>query len=454
MGTKIKNWIKHPHKKFVITTLIVNAILCLIVVFVSVVNGSRVKELYSQQAAARWQSKKMKCSEISVFYSEAGSLGPTDVNGIRAQIRSKLASDDYLSDRSDVRSWMDAYSGHTFEEIRQDKTLVKTNVYTVGGDFFLIHPIPLKSGSYLDMDNPDVNQIVLDEDVAWTLFGSNDIVGKKVWIGSTVFTITGVVEGAETALDKQAQGENYAVYVPMKAYQQKSTSSVKPAVTKEGDAGGAVADAGLSEGPGTRVICYEVVMPNPIENYALNAVAQAVGIEFKTEEEKEKARTILNFGNKEIVDNTARFSFFNLLGRDEVEEYVDMKTNEIVYPYWENIARYEETRQRDSLTLILILLIIPILSLIYLIAFLFMNRGVALIPFKAIARKIEAKSEAKKYKLMEKRQQERLEEEKREHEYRMRLEAERAGVNPQGVQPEQFGQQNVQSEAQQTDQTE
>ena len=64
MGVKIKNWIKHPNKKFVITALIVNAILCLIVLFVSIVNGSRVKELYSQQAAARWQSKKMKCAEI------------------------------------------------------------------------------------------------------------------------------------------------------------------------------------------------------------------------------------------------------------------------------------------------------------------------------------------------------------------------------------------------------
>ena len=415
MGAKIKNWIKHPHKKFVITTLIVNAILCLIVLFISIVNGSRVKELYSEQAAARWQTKKMKCSEISVFYSEAGALGPTDINSIRVKIQQKLASDDYLSSKSDVRSWMDAYSGHTFEELRKDTSTLKVNVYSVGGDFFLIHTIPLKSGSYLDMDNPDVNQIVLDEDVAWTLFGSSDIVGKKVWIGTTVFTIVGVVEGAETDLDKQAQGENYAVYVPMKAYQQKSSSAVKSA---GGDTG---TELSQSAGPGTRVICYEVVMPNPIENYALNAVAEAVGIEFKTDEEKEKARSILNFGEKEIVDNTARYSFFKLLGKGDEEDYVDMKTNDIVYPYWENIARYEEARQRSGLNLMLILLVVPLLSLIYLIAFLYMNRGVALIPFKALYRKLEARSEAKKYKLMEQRQQEKLEEEQREREHHMQV---------------------------------
>ena len=441
MGAKIKKWIKHPNKKFVITTLIVNAILCLIVLFVSIVNGSRVKELYSQQAAARWQSKKMKCAEISVFYSEAGALGPTDINSIRAKIQQKLASDDYLSSKSDVRSWMDAYSGHTFEELRKDTSTLNVNVYSVGGDFFLIHTIPLKSGSYLDMDNPDVNQIVLDEDVAWTLFGSSDIVGKKVWIGSTVFTIIGVVEGAETDLDKQAQGENYAVYVPMKAYQQKSSSSVKSAL---GDAGEAQASESEANAPGTRVICYEVVMPNPIENYALNAVAEAVGIEFKTDEEKEKSRSILNFGDKEILDNSSRYSFFKLLGRDDHEEYIDMKTNEIVYPYWENIARYEESRQRSGLNLMLILLVVPLLSLIYLIAFLYMNRGVALIPFKALYKKIDAKSEERKYKLMEKRQQERLEEEQREREHHMQVMAAEAEqmqltepAEAQQVQPEQ-----------------
>ena len=109
------------------------------------------------------------------------------------------------------------------EELRKDTNIVKSNVYTVGGDFFMIHPIPLIAGSYLDLDNPDVNQILLDEDVAWTLFGSSDVVGKKVWIGSTVFTVIGVVEGAETDLDKQAQGEYYSVYVPMKALQKKAS---------------------------------------------------------------------------------------------------------------------------------------------------------------------------------------------------------------------------------------
>ena len=288
MGAKIKSWVKHPNKKFVITTLIVNAILLLIVLFISIINGSRVDELYSEQAAARWQTKKMKCAEISVFYSQAGALGPMDVNSIRGKIQTKLAGDDYLSKNSDSRSWMDAYSGHTFEELRKDTTTVKANVYTVGGDFFAIHPIPLKSGSYLDLDNPDYNQIVLDEDVAWTLFGSSDVVNKKVWIGATVFTVVGVVDGAETELEKQAQGDYYSVYVPMKAYHQKSTTSVKPA--EKGDSGASDTGETSNEGPGTKVICYEVVMPNPIENYALNAVAEAVGIEFKSDEEKEKLK--------------------------------------------------------------------------------------------------------------------------------------------------------------------
>ena len=65
---------------------------------------------------------------------------------------------------------------------------------------------------------------------------------------------------------------------------------------------------------------------------------------------------------------------------------------------------------------------IPILSLVFLICFLYSNRRVALIPFKKIKSKLDEKSEARKYKLMEQRQQERLEEEKREHEARMQRE--------------------------------
>ena len=115
-----------------------------------------------------------------------------------------------------------------------------------------------------------------------------------------------------------------------------------------------------------------------------------------------------------------------------------MKTNDIVYPYWENVARYEETYQRKGLNTILILLMLPILSVVYLIIWLYMHRGVVLIPFKAIKNKWEAHSEAKKYKRMEELQQKKKQEEEEAAQKRKEAEmaAQSGAANNQPV-PEQ-----------------
>ncbi len=440
MRAKIAEKLRKPNKKVVLIVLAIDLILCLIAWFIVLKNKDREDRLYSQKAAERWQTEKMDCAEISIFYSEAGAINASDISSMRGAIKNKLMTDDYLNTKGD-RAWIDAYSGHTFDQVRKDNTTMDVNIYTVGGDFFLIHTIPLISGSYPDLSASDANQILLDEYVAWNLFGTNDVEGKKVWIGNTVFTVTGVVKVATTEEEKQAYGNYYSVFVPMQAFVKKDVTQAKAGGDGASDSSSG-SDSGssnsVSTGAGTEVTCYEVVMPSPIKNYALNAVAEAAGIQFQSDEEKQKSRSILNFGSKEILDNTARYGFFNLLSRDDTEEYVDMKTNDIVYPYWENVARYEETYQRKGLNTILILLMLPILSVVYLIIWLYMHRGVVLIPFKAIKNKWEAHSEAKKYKRMEELQQKKKQEEEEAAQKRKEAEmaAQSGAANNQPV-PEQ-----------------
>ncbi|MCR5227967.1 MAG: ABC transporter permease [Eubacterium sp.] len=331
----------------------------------------RKEVLYSQQAAARFSVDNEAWAQISIFYSKDMGLGSTDINNIRSEVQKKLY-DDSLLERpkdsgvaSDARTWYDAYSGHTFDDVRKDSTSVHVNVYTVGGDFFLIHNIPLLGGSYLDMNSTDVNQILIDEYVANVLFGSSNAAGMKLWIGDAVYTVTGVVACDDFKAADDAYGEYYSVYVPMEAYSKtRSIGAAKSNNSSEDSKGDDISSGGNSEG--TVATCYEMVLPNPIKNYGLNTVAEAADIKFMTDEEKEAARSSLNFGDREIIDNTARFKVSSLYDRMKMQEYESLRTNAIVYPYWENEARFEEAHQiklmRFSALIIGIMLLILLIS--------------------------------------------------------------------------------------------
>ncbi len=331
----------------------------------------RKEVLYSQQAAARFSVDNEAWAQISIFYTEDMGLGSTDINNIRSEVQKKLY-DDSLLERpkdsgaaSDARTWYDAYSGHTFDDVRKDSTSVHVNVYTVGGDFFLIHNIPLLGGSYLDMNSTDVNQILIDEYVANVLFGSSNAAGMKLWIGDAVYTVTGVVACDDFKAADDAYGEYYSVYVPMEAYSKtRSIGAAKNNNSSEDSKGDDISSGGNSEG--TVATCYEMVLPNPIKNYGLNTVAEAADIKFMTDEEKEAARSSLNFGDREIIDNTARFKVSSLYDRMKMQGYESLRTNAIVYPYWENEARFEEAHQiklmRFCTLLISVMLLILLIS--------------------------------------------------------------------------------------------
>ena len=391
--------ILHPGKRIVLTFIVLDVILCLIVLWILFVCHNRASLMYSQMAGERWGNEETRCSQVSVFYSDNGALGPADIQNIRSNIFKKLYQDAYIEQYSDNRKWIDAYAGHTLDTLRKDSNTLMVNVHTVGGDFFAINPIPLKSGNYPDLESDDVNQILLDEYVAWNLFGGNNIAGMKLWIGDKVFTITGVVAVSEEDAERQAYGNYYSVYVPMAAYAKNNTGSDKDYSTDDVD--------------GTKADCYMAVLPNPIKNYALNTVAEAAGITFKTDEEKEESRSSLEFGDMTIVENTGRYGIISLLGKLKESKYADMRSNAIVFPYWENVARYEERFQINCVRTCLILLILPLISLIYLFVWLYANRRVALYPFKLVLGKIDAAIEARKVKKYEElEEKKKLEEEK------------------------------------------
>ena len=373
----------NANNKILVGVLIIAIDLILLISFAAIhfVAKNRTELLYSQQAAKRWESGDKKCTQISIFYSEDAGLKFSDIKNIRNAIQKKLYADSLITDsKSDdslvgARSWIDAYSGHTFDDVRKDSNKVHVNVYTVGGDFFQIHNMPLKSGSYLDMKSTDVNQILVDEYVAWNLFGGDNIAGMKVWIGDDVYTVTGVVKCDDTQAAKEAYGEYSSVYVPMEAYS-KASKKLSSGEDTSGDLSGN--DTLSAESEGTVVTCYEAVLPNPIKNYGLNTVAEAAEIHFLTDEEKAALKSSLDFSDREILENTTRFSRVCLYNRLKAKKYEVMKTNSLVYPYWENEARFEESYQIRVFLFDIVALVIFIISFI----------GIGVIIYKSLKDKL------------------------------------------------------------------
>lgn len=345
------NRIFSPGKAAIISLAVVNVLVLCIVLNSIYVNHNKAQLHYDQRAAERWSGDETEYAEVSLFTADGDSLSSADLKEIESAIYKRLREDVDIDTSSQNRMWIDAYSGHLLDEVRKDGSSIKVNVYTVGGDFFQVHPIPLKSGSYIDTESSDFNQIVLDENVAWNLFGSSDIVGMKVWIGDSVYTITGVLEVSEQKEDIQAYGEYDAVFVPIQAYSKSLSMDSE--------------EEGFDASKLISITCYEAVMPNEVKNYAFNILTEAAGMQLKTDEEKKASRTSLNFDTREVVDNTNRFKLSALFKRNKERKYVDMRTNSITYPYWENEARFEEQRQIKVYRICLVLLIIPVISLIY-----------------------------------------------------------------------------------------
>lgn len=325
----------------------------------------RIDKSYSQLAYIRWAGKESvsSYSQLSVFFDK--TTGPTQdsIREIRNKINQKLREDSLLNSDSNGRTWIDAYSAEKTISIRKDSNTVTVEAYLIGGDFFQIHPIKLKKGNYPQNQK---NQILLDENVAWNIFGSSNVEGKKIWINDKVYTVTGVAEYDDTKLSRTAIGNKDTVYLPYEAYlesQKKPESKITDRFDNESEKDA----SGYNKENILRITCYEAVLPNPISNYGLNVVAEANDIEFLSDEELEKQRSILLFDDKEILDNSVRYQIPSLISRIRERRYVDMKTNGISYPYWENMARFEETRCINIMTagcILFILLLIFIISLI------------------------------------------------------------------------------------------
>ncbi len=309
--------------------------------------------LPSQHMVERWsKSDEQRFSQLSVFYSPGSAIDLNTVYTMRVNIDKKLTENSVEALNPNARKWFDAYSTpacFTVSSSRSDYTVsVEANCIATGGDYFLFHPLKLLSGSYYSDSDLMQDRVILDENLAWQLFGSNDIVGMTVVINNRRFYVAGVVKPDGDSASEYTYGSKPVMYISY---------------------------AGLSSLLGDAVnliTAYEVCLPNPVTGLAEKILTEVSGI-------KEDDNTV------KLINNSQRYSLKKLLEIAFDNGSRAVIDSPVIYPFWENAARMTEERAASALLAAVIMLIIPTMTVLFFIIKLVRRRKML---FKAAVKRI------------------------------------------------------------------
>lgn len=262
----------------------------------------------TQTAARRWNSEG-GVSQVSCFFAVGSGISEDRLIEFEHTVDGALTDASVVleSENPSARLWADAYSADGRITLSTDRATLTADAIGIGGDFFLFHPVKLLYGAYFSGNDLMQDYCVIDADAAWQLFGSSDVAGMMVFIGGRPHIVTGVVERPSGRLAEAAGLDSTLVYV---SYQ-------------------TLSELGQCNG----INHYEILLPNPVTNFAVNYIRESLGSDEK--------RT-------EVVENTSRYSLLSRLKLLTQFGTRSMNGKAVIYPYWENIARGYE----DILTLL------------------------------------------------------------------------------------------------------
>lgn len=289
-----------------VSAILTSAVLLMCFIVITVFMEAQKVSLEEQLQAKRW-SEDEKYAQISLFLSEKEAVTAAWVNDLRYRIGNSLKSQSIEPNNSLARIYVDAYAAFGNLTLQSERQSVCADAVAVGGEFFMFHPRKLFCGQYFSEEDIRKDLVVVDEDIAWQLFGSSDIAGKDIQIQGQYFTIAGVCTGAQNDLERMAGNDAPTVYLSY--------------------------DAMIELNGETPITSYEIVIPNPVKGFAVKML-----------EEQVNGGT----GNLLLIENSSRFtyeSFYDIL-KDKAER--TMKTDDIVLPFWENVARVKEEKLANT----------------------------------------------------------------------------------------------------------
>ncbi len=248
--------------------------------------------LSDQRQAERWGGESaVRFRQLTALLAAGQTLEPEDILKFRNTAAEKIekANVDLAADSA----LCDAWSQGGAVKVTGPKGSFDAAGLAVGGRFFDFHPLTLRSGGYLTEGDLMKDRVVLDEQLAWMLYGSTDLAGLTVRVGEQEFVVCGVVAQANDRFSRAVTALGPTIYLD---YSARSLLG----------AGGA--------------LCYEVVLPEPVQGFAKGVAEDSFG----------------KLGP--VVENTDRFSFTNSLRRLRTIGTLGARTQAVAYPSWENAA--------------------------------------------------------------------------------------------------------------------
>jgi hypothetical protein len=350
-----RQWIQDKRKVMV---SIVFLVMLLVFLILGAVSKNMAASLPDQQEADRW-SDDMRMAQVSIFITQDRMVTEEDMKRFAYNLEKKLADagvmepedEEQEEDKLQQPEIVDTISLDSIDEQEpvkplpektwlqkkiamaasaqgqavisyENKTLENTSVIGVTGDFFFFHPLTRINGSYFGGDDLMKDGIVIDEDTAWNLFGSTDVVGLSVDVGDVPHYVVGVVKKETGRIQKAAGLTNNYVYMSLESLSRYGSGilSGKTDSVEISEDGATALTGGIN--------CIEVVCPNPVNGLAAKAATESLGFD---------ENSVV------VVDNTERFSPFALFKVLKSFGLRSMWGKAIFYPYWENIARgYED----------------------------------------------------------------------------------------------------------------
>jgi len=275
-------------------------------------------------AANTWAGESgMPFAQLACYLPDDQTLEEQDIWSFRQTLEKQL-TESALESPEKGSLYTDAYSGQGTLTVATARGNAQVEVIGVGGDYFRFHPLQLRSGSYLAETDFMQDRVILDEELAWKLFGGMDLTGLSVTINGADYYVAGVVSREDDPYSTIAYSDGAGMFMSFSALKAcNDTVSIN---------------------------CYELVMPNTITSFAKNMVQE-------------------HFPLKDgiVVENSSRYSLGNLL--DVIGDFGkrSMGLNGIIYPYWENAVRLTEDYAALLLVLVVLFALVPAISLAVLV---------------------------------------------------------------------------------------
>ncbi|MCL2562930.1 MAG: ABC transporter permease [Oscillospiraceae bacterium] len=309
--------------------------------------------LPGQQAAGRWGGDAGRFAQVTVFLPEYGGLTQGTVNGLLSGIWGELVTEG-LEPATPAGSPVFAYSAEGVLQVSsRDRGPVTVYATGVGGNFFLFHPVQLVSGSMLPVESINRDLVLIDETVAWWLFGATDVAGMELIIGGRTHLISGVYRQNGDFASRAASGDTPHMFLYYDAMEG------MPPIT-----------------------AIEAVLPNPISGIAEEMFENALdGADMEE-------------GDFVLVNNTDRYRVFSLLSVARDFGQRSMYRTGLRLPYWENAARMAEDFAALTLVLMLLLLVYPVITAVTVLVRLWRRRKWRF--FRGVYRRADARRERKR----------------------------------------------------------